>query len=431
LPLSATAGGNIVVANPPLLPSAKVQVALPGHSPVFVNGTMGSSAVGATPLGAKELISKPLVVPSSWWILFAVYFPQAAHFVESARFAMIVKAACMLGNVLMQISPYPQVRRWELTGCTGEADSAPYVSIAFGGWQWCFYGLFAWMLTKRTGFLILVQSNVMGAVLGSYYTLAFYKHCRSGPFLDSLQRYLSAGVTLALLQVCAMIVLPAERALFLSGVISSFGSFIMAGSMLVTIPAVIRTKDSSSINLPFVWATIFSSLVWCLCGWILNDPLVVGPNVFSTLVGLINLYLKSFYPSSDDVHDKASAKGASPIEAAVALAKDAVARSRHIGLPQINGRSKRPTRKPARSQVEGNEHTDLPNSIAFSSTEYQMDPRMESQIDARLRTLPAALSEPPQHLASSSSAETEHVVTHVVAPPPPCRSLCGDSGGTF
>ena len=80
--------------------------------------------------------------------------------------------------------------------------------------------------------------------------------------------------------------------------------------------------------------------------------------------------------------------------------------------------------------VEGHENTDLSNSIAFSSMESQIDARMESQIDARLRTLSAASTPVVQHSASSSSAEAEHIGTHVVASPPPCRSVCGDSGGS-
>ena len=44
-------------------------------------------------------------------------------------------------------SPFPQVSRWDIRKCTGDADAAPFVSIAFGGCQWCFYGMFAWLVT--------------------------------------------------------------------------------------------------------------------------------------------------------------------------------------------------------------------------------------------------------------------------------------------
>ena len=113
----------------------------------------------------------------------------------------MLKAFCMAGNILVQLSPYPQVQRWESTGDTGDSDAAPYVSIAFGGWQWCYYGIFAFTVTKRSGFLILVHSNCLGAVLGTYYSWAFYRNCKYDYALAGLQRYSSAVVMLVLFQL--------------------------------------------------------------------------------------------------------------------------------------------------------------------------------------------------------------------------------------
>merc|ERR1719414_667908 len=73
--------------------------------------------------------------PNPWRLWLAFYLPQLSHFLVGLSFAGVIKVLCMAGNVLVQLSPYPQVRRWERRGCTGEADAAPYVSIAFGGWQ--------------------------------------------------------------------------------------------------------------------------------------------------------------------------------------------------------------------------------------------------------------------------------------------------------
>jgi len=211
-------------------------------------------------------------------------------------FATMVKALCMAGNVLVQISPYPQVQRWELRGSTGEADAAPYVSICFGGWQWCYYGLFAFLITKRSGFLVLVHSNVLGAVLGTYYTVAFYRNCKNDLARQSLQKYLTAVSTLIFLQVTTIATLPVERALFLTGLISSFCSFVGAISMLASVPTVIRTKDSRSIPGPLVLANMLSAAVWCLCGWILSDPLISAPNIVGCATSGVCLYLKNLYP---------------------------------------------------------------------------------------------------------------------------------------
>jgi len=67
--------------------------------------------------------------------------------------------------------------------------------------------------------------------------------------------------------------------------------------MMVTVPTVIRTQDSRSIPGPLVTAYFFSACVWCLCGWILADPLITSPNVASALASATCLYLKATFPS--------------------------------------------------------------------------------------------------------------------------------------
>jgi hypothetical protein len=115
-----------------------------------------------------------------------------------------------------------------------------------------------------------------------------------------LQKYLSAVTALGLLQVCALCVLPAERALFLIGIISSFCSFINATSVLVTVPQVLRTKNSRSIPGPYAVANLLSAMVWSLCGYILADPCVTMPNLFATCCAAASLALKVMYPATED-----------------------------------------------------------------------------------------------------------------------------------
>jgi uncharacterized protein with PQ loop repeat len=275
-----------------------------------VSAAVSANAAVAAEAAADEKHAKQvpgLAVPPqtvsglAWfWFWLSTTWPQTASLLSGITFALVVKTMCMVGNVIVQISPYPQVKRWESRGCTGEADAAPYISIAFGGWQWCFYGMFAWMLTKRSGFLILVHSNCLGALLGSYYALAFFRNCRNANSIMSFQRYVSAIMSLVVLQFCTICVLPAERALFLTGLISSFCSFVGAMSMLVTVPTVLRLKDSRSIPGPLVCANFMSASVWCVCGWMLQDLLVSGPNVVSTLSSATCIYLKYKYPSTED-----------------------------------------------------------------------------------------------------------------------------------
>ncbi|CAE8698596.1 unnamed protein product [Polarella glacialis] len=284
------------------LAPAKLTAAVLVAQPVVAAAAAGVVAVAAE--GAAEVASSVLAPWQTWHI--ANVWSDLSYFEQlltGITFATFIKALCMTGNILVQISPYPQVQRWEHRRCTGEADSAPYVSIAFGGWQWCYYGLFAFFLTKRSGFLILVHSNCLGAVLGTYYTAAFYRHCRMECALQSLRLYLSAVAGLVVLQICALMVLPSDRALFLTGLVSSFCSFVGAISMLVSLPTVLRTKDSRSIPGPLVLANLLSSMVWCVCGWMRADPLIGAPNFVSVLSSSICIYLKFRYPSSELLED--------------------------------------------------------------------------------------------------------------------------------
>jgi len=274
------------------VPGPLAPVALPAAEPLRSTG-LWKPAPDSAQRGSKPLDSPP----SLWHVWLAFYMPQVSHLLIGLSFAGVIKVLCMAGNILVQLSPYPQVRRWERRGCTGEADAAPYVSIAFGGWQWCFYGMFAYIVTKRSGFLILVHSNCLGALLGTYYTAAFHRNCRHQRALSSLNWYLSAALMLALLQACSLLALPAERALFLSGLISSFCSFVGACSMLVVLPTVLKSQDSRPIPGPMVLANFLSALVWCLCGWMLADPLVTGPNVVAALASVVCLYMKVQFPS--------------------------------------------------------------------------------------------------------------------------------------
>lgn len=276
---------------------------------------------------------------SSWdacWV--AVHMPWLWSWLKAFSFALVIKALCMAGNVLVQVSPYPQVKRWESRSNTGEADAAPYVSICYCGWQWCFYGTFAWLVTNRTGFLILVQSNCLGAVLGMYYTFAFYRHCTCEPSRAALFRYLQGVALLVAFQVCGLAVLRYDRALFFSGLVSSFCSFVGACSMLVTVPTVIQTRDSRSIPGGLVVAYFASALVWCVCGYMLGDMLVMGPNVVSAMSSLFCIWLKLQYPSKegDDTPEVMSSAAAiarknAALTPALALSEDAL---RDVRLPK-------------------------------------------------------------------------------------------------
>mmetsp|Transcript_25931 Transcript_25931/g.41668 ORF Transcript_25931/g.41668 Transcript_25931/m.41668 type:complete len:399 (+) Transcript_25931:103-1299(+) len=214
-------------------------------------------------------------------------------------FAAFIKALCIASSIMVQVSPFPQVLTWKSKQCTGQSDAAPFVAITFGGGQWCLYGAFAWIVTGNSGFLVLIQSNILGVVLGTYYLSEFYRNCGSEVCLSSLRKYLGAVSVIVLVQFCGIISLPTHNALVLTGLIASLCSFLSASAVLVTMPEVIRSKDSQSIPGAFALANLCSSIIWSICGWFLHDPMVLMPALFSVCCTTVALSCKIMYIKPD------------------------------------------------------------------------------------------------------------------------------------
>lgn len=217
-------------------------------------------------------------------------------FVASVSIALCVKALCVFSNVLAQVSPLPQVFEFHKLRNTGDADSAPFVTILYSGVQWCFYGVYAYLLTGRSGFLILVWSNVVGAVLGCYYVYGFYRNCRCPGARKQLELYCLVTIVVTVVQATALCFMENQEALFLCGLMSSICSILAAFAMLSTLPLVIQSKCSSSINVELLFAATASSVLWLICGAMLMDVWVMINNFVSLLAQIMGVLAVVYYP---------------------------------------------------------------------------------------------------------------------------------------
>jgi len=158
-------------------------------------GRANDSSKGAT----KEVQAR--MPHQSWFALFT--------------FAFIVKCLCMLSNLLGQVSPIPQVLRFNKAGDTGDADAAPFISMLYGGFQWSFYGFLVFIVTGRSGFLVLVYSNIFGATLDVLYVSQFHRNCKNKESLHRLYMYYKIAAFLFTMQLLAILLLGTRNALFL------------------------------------------------------------------------------------------------------------------------------------------------------------------------------------------------------------------------
>lgn len=191
-----------------------------------------------------------------------------------ARLALLT-LLFIVANLLWQSGPYMQAKTWKTHLSTGEANAAPYVAIAFGGWQWCVYGALTFWLTGRPELLVLVGGCLPVTFLGVYYLVVFMQHCRRPPAVCSLARYTAAASFLILMQTTAIAVSPA-RALLLVRMVC--GLFTLAGAMILAVAAVqlAHPRGDGPLLAPAALKGFLCSVVWCVCGILLADSLVLG-----------------------------------------------------------------------------------------------------------------------------------------------------------
>jgi solute carrier family 50 protein (sugar transporter) len=225
--------------------------------------------------------------------------PMLTAILHYLSFAVIIKAACMFSNVMFQVSPLPMVKQFQMKHDTGDSDAAPFVAIAFGGLQWCFYGAFAYLVTGKSGFLVLVYSNCLGGLLGIYYVYVFQVNCSRLSQISGLSLYFKIVSMLVIMQIGAMAVLPRERALFFSGLVSSTCSVVTSLSALTTLPLVIKRKCAASIPLPLCMASAVSGVLWIICGVILWDPWIAFPNIIGVTGSSVCIGLCFYYGTEE------------------------------------------------------------------------------------------------------------------------------------
>lgn len=279
-----------------------------------VTGFAGATNLAARTVIASQKVGSAVIATDKKATTEDKQHPIATHslfslFRVSLSLAFVVKALCMMCNIFYQVSPLPLITSYKAKGDTGDADLAPFIATCYGGWQWCFYGLFAYCVTAKSGFLVLVYSNFVGATLGLYYVYAFNSNCRNEAMLEKSRLYYAVLGGIVFVQACAILTQQPVRALFFSGIVSSVWSIIASGSLVSSVPTVYETRNSASLPLPLLVMGEISAALWITCGVMLKDPWITCPNTFAFAVCTFALYLCFKFPAggcdceADDLFD--------------------------------------------------------------------------------------------------------------------------------
>merc|ERR1719379_537658 len=216
---------------------------------------------------------------------------QMHQWLRLLSFSFLLKAAAIMSSVVLTLSPLRAI--WRIQQERDTLTYAPYCffCVAVCGLQWCAYGTFAFLVTSNYGFLILVYSNVLGVIMGTYYVYTYWCNMtdkyRKKQFMDCCY---AAGAIYAF----EATVVPSTshaRALLIVGTLSACMSVLVSCAPLVELKKILKLRDASGIPSDIVMASFMASILWLACALLLHDLWILVPNVAGLVLGGFQLFL--------------------------------------------------------------------------------------------------------------------------------------------
>jgi solute carrier family 50 protein (sugar transporter) len=159
-----------------------------------------------------------------------------------------------------------------------------------------------------TSNLVVGGTSFLGVVLGGFYVASYYRFAGDK---RQARRLLSSAAVFLLLLASQVATKPLEDTQLLTGVPANVLSFLTASSPLLQLPAILRTKDASGLPFGMSVMNVVAGSVWTTYGLMLDDPLVILPNLFALVMGVIQVSLVFMYPGGKVSNASATGNAAS------------------------------------------------------------------------------------------------------------------------
>jgi solute carrier family 50 protein (sugar transporter) len=206
-------------------------------------------------------------------------------------FSFLLKAAAIMSSVNLTLSPLRAIWKIQQERDTGVLAPYCFFCVAVCGLQWCAYGTFAFLVTNNYGFLILVYSNVLGVVMGTYYVYTYwcnmYDVNRKKQFKDCCY----AAAAIYTFEAVVVPVASHARALLIVGTMSACMSVLVSCAPLAELKSILKSRDASGIPRDIVFASFMASILWLACAALLHDLWILVPNVAGLVLGGFQLFL--------------------------------------------------------------------------------------------------------------------------------------------
>lgn len=217
------------------------------------------------------------------------------HMLRLLSFSFLLKAGAICSSVLLTLSPLRAV--WKMQEAQNTLTYPPFTffCVAACGLQWCMYGSFAFLVTNNYGFLILVYSNILGVIMGTYYCYTYYAVCKDEMRLRQFYGCCYAALANYGFEAFVIPSLPHPRALLIVGTLSAFYSVLVSFAPIADFNKIVEKGDVSGMPQDVVMASFVASVLWFGCALLLHDTWILVPNFFGLVLGGFQLFLLAYF----------------------------------------------------------------------------------------------------------------------------------------
>ena len=206
--------------------------------------------------------------------------------------AMALQVSTPLASQILFLSPLQVMETFRDEG-TRDASALPYAAMVVNGVAWCAYGL-----TLPTPDLTIIAGNAGGVAFGLYYCGIFRTNMSPG---SDAQTCFAGAAAVSAAILFTSVTLPVPEAHELIGLAGMAFSVLMFSGPLASVQAILRDCSASSLPLGFTVATVLNCVLWATYGmFVIQDPLVWGPNVAGLVASATQLSLYAKYGENEE-----------------------------------------------------------------------------------------------------------------------------------
>ncbi|PNW81052.1 hypothetical protein CHLRE_07g340700v5 [Chlamydomonas reinhardtii] len=197
----------------------------------------------------------------------------------------------IFGNILacaMLVSPFPAVLRLRAAGKLGDINPLPYPMTVVNAAGWVAYGF-------AVANPYIFPANVVGFLAGVFFTFTAYAAAPkqvqdriTGIMVAASAHYIMLG----LIACFALSHTAGARMWGTSAVVILMLYYFVPLSTMVQI---VKTRNAASIYPPLAITAIANGLMWSIYGFAIMDINLWLPNLFGSIVGVIQLLLRLVY----------------------------------------------------------------------------------------------------------------------------------------